>query len=159
MKIGVIGLGLIGGSIFKRLSKLERYEVVGVSRSLDGVCGVSWDYNSLKGCDLVFVCTPMNTVLNVLDKLNEILPSETIVTDVSSLKGFVSKKKYNFNFIPSHPMAGTEHRGWENSFSDLFKDAKWVITPINGNYQMDSSILGLMKLDIIIEGARKYENR
>ncbi|MDA0022794.1 SpoIVB peptidase S55 domain-containing protein [Brachyspira hyodysenteriae] len=38
-------------------------------------------------------------------------------------------------------------------------DKAAVITPINGNYQMDSSILGLMKLDIIIEGARKYENR
>ena len=38
-------------------------------------------------------------------------------------------------------------------------DKAAVITPINGNYKLDSSILGLMKLDIIIEGARKYENR
>lgn len=132
MKIGVIGLGLIGGSIFKKLAELEGYEVLGVSRSLDGVSQVSWDYNTLKDCDLVFVCTPMNTVLKVLDKLDEILPETAIVSDVSSLKGFVSKRKYRYKFIPSHPMAGTEKSGWENSFSTLFEGAKWVVTPLDG---------------------------
>ena len=132
MKIGVVGLGLIGGSIFKRLNELDIHEVIGVSRTLSGVANVTDDYNSLKNCDLVFICTPMNTVLNILDNLNKILPQSTIVTDVSSLKGFVSKKKYKFNFIPSHPMAGTEKSGWENSFPELFDGAKWVITPLNG---------------------------
>ena len=132
MKIGVIGLGLIGGSIFKKLSELEGYDVFGVSRSLDGVPNVSWDYNTLRNCDIVFVCTPMNTVLKILDKLDEILPGTAIVSDVSSLKGFVSKRKYRYKFIPSHPMAGTEKSGWENSFSTLFEGAKWVVTPLDG---------------------------
>ena len=132
MKIGVVGLGLIGGSIFKRLKELDIHEVIGVSRTLSGVANVTDDYNLLKNCDLVFICTPMNTVLNILDNLNKILHQSTIVTDVSSLKGFVSKKKYKFNFIPSHPMAGTEKSGWENSFPELFDGAKWVITPLNG---------------------------
>ena len=67
MKVGIVGLGLIGGSIFKKLSSLEEYEVIGVSRSLEGVENVSRDYESIKDCDLVFVCTPMNTVLKTLD--------------------------------------------------------------------------------------------
>ena len=129
MKIGVIGLGLIGGSIFKNLS--DKYQVIGVSRSLE-LENVSSDYNSLKDCDLIFVCSPMNATPEVLDKLDTILSPKTIVTDVCSLKEFVSKKKYSFNFIPSHPMAGTENSGWEYSFPELFNGATWVITPIEG---------------------------
>lgn len=128
MKIGVVGLGLIGGSIFKCLR--EKYEVIGVSSSVSEP-NVSNDYNTLKSCDLIFVCSPMSATLEVLDRLNEILPQSVIVTDVCSLKEFVSKKEYNFKFIPSHPMAGTEHSGWDNSFAELFKGAKWAITPIN----------------------------
>ena len=67
-----------------------------------------------------------------LNKLENYVGKNTVVTDVCSLKGFVSNKKYNYCFIPSHPMAGTENSGWESSFAELFNNAKWVITPING---------------------------
>ena len=72
MKIGVIGLGLIGGSIFKELRSLGKYELIGVSSSVTGAC-ISNDYNTLKDCDLVFVCSPMNATLEVLEKLDNIL--------------------------------------------------------------------------------------
>ena len=138
MKIGVVGLGLIGGSIFKALK--EKYEVVGVSSSVQEE-NVSNDYNSLKECDIVFVCSPMNATLEVLEKLNNILDSNTVVTDVCSLKSFVSQKTYNFKFIPSHPMAGTEHSGWSNSFPELFNNAKWAITPLNNEISPEQEIL------------------
>ena len=127
MKIGVIGLGLIGGSIFKKLSSLQKYELIGISRNVN-LENVTDDYSNIKGCDLVFVCTPMNKTLETLDKLDLILESSTIVTDVCSLKEFVSKKNYSFKFIPSHPMAGTENSGWENSFAELFEGANWAVT-------------------------------
>ena len=123
MKIGVVGLGLIGGSIFKKLRTLGKYEVVGISREDD--------YTALRGCDIVFVCTPMSVTLEILDRLESFVDKETIVTDVCSLKGFVSKKSYKYHFIPSHPMAGTENSGWESSFPELFEGANWVITPLN----------------------------
>lgn len=138
MKIGVIGLGLIGGSIFKCCK--EKHEVVGVSRSVNET-GISNDYSTLKGCDLVFVCTPMSKTLEILDKLNEILDENTIVTDVCSLKEFISKKNYNFKFIPSHPMAGTEHNGWEYSFQELFEGATWAITPKDDTSIEDFEVL------------------
>lgn len=134
-KIGVIGLGLIGGSIFKDLKK--SYDVIAVSQSQQGE-GIFKDYSVLKDRDLVFVCTPMNKTLSVLDELENILPRTTIVTDVCSLKSFVSGKKRSYIFIPSHPMAGTEHKGFENSFEGLFKGAKWVIT---GNKDNNCNIL------------------
>ena len=140
MKIGVVGLGLIGGSIFKKLRELNKYEVIGVSRS---VCldGISADYNILKNCNIVFVCTPMSVTLDILDKLENFIDKNTIVTDVCSLKGFVSKKKYSYHFIPSHPMAGTENSGWESSFPELFKGAKWVITPPEGQISDEQETL------------------
>lgn len=130
MKIGVVGLGLIGGSIFKDLVSLG-YEVIAVSKSQDGE-NIYKNYEVLKDCNLVFVCSAMNKTLEILDSLEEILPTGTVVTDVCSLKQFVCQKKRPYKFVPSHPMAGTEHKGFENSFEGLFKGAKWVITPVFG---------------------------
>lgn len=124
-KIGIIGLGLIGGSLFKDLMK--NYDVIAVSQSQNGK-NIYKTYDVLKDCNVVFVCTAMNKTLNVLDQLESVLSAETVVTDVCSLKKFVSLKKRPYKFIPSHPMAGTEHKGFENSVEGLFKDAKWVIT-------------------------------
>ncbi len=124
MKIGIIGLGLIGGSLFKDLKK--DFDVIAVSKSQSGE-NIFKSYDVLKDRDLIFVCAPMNKTLAVLDELDKILLPSTIVTDVCSLKEFVCNKKYNYKFIPSHPMAGTEHKGFENSFEGLFKGAKWVI--------------------------------
>ena len=140
MKIGVIGLGLIGGSIFKNLLESKKYDVIGISRSVNEY-NVSNDYNNLKECDLVFVCTPMNVTLDILDKLETILHENTIVTDVCSLKEFVSKKNYKYKFIPSHPMAGTEHQGWEYAFPDLFEGATWAVTPKENTNIEDFNIL------------------
>ena len=125
MKIGIIGLGLIGGSLFKDLTK--KYDVIAVSQSQNGD-KIFKSYEVLKDRDLIFVCTPMNKTLAVLDELENYLSTDTVVTDVCSLKKFVSEKQRPYKFIPSHPMAGTEHKGFENSFEGLFKNAKWVIT-------------------------------
>lgn len=130
MKIGVIGLGLIGGSIFKDLKALG-YDVIGISKSQHGE-NIFDNYEVLKDRNLIFVCSAMNKTLSVLDELEGILSSDTIVTDVCSLKKFVCQKTRPYRFVPSHPMAGTEHKGFENSFEGLFKGAKWVITPCFG---------------------------
>ena len=139
-KIGVIGLGLIGGSIFKTLQKTGKYDLAGVSRTVKGA-NISSDYTTLYNCDVVFVCVPMNKTLEMLDKLENYVSKNTIVTDVCSLKRFVSKKKYSYKFIPSHPMAGTENNGWDASFPGLFEGAKWMITPIDGIVLPEQEIL------------------
>lgn len=147
LKIGVVGLGLIGGSIFKALCALK-CDVYAASLSNQTIQkakkyshNVSKSLQSLNKCDLVFVCTPMHETLQILDKLDEILSNKTVVSDVSSLKSFVSNKKRNYKFIPSHPMAGTELSGFDNSFESLFLDAKWVITSDNDTDKKDLKIL------------------
>lgn len=142
MKIGVIGLGLIGGSIYKDLTELG-YEVVGISQSQKGK-NIYSDYDYLKDCSLVFICCAMNKVMEVLDKLENYISSETVVTDVSSIKSFVCSKKRPYNFVPSHPMAGTEKQGFENSFCGMFKGAKWVITPFQ-NSEIPQILINIIK--------------
>ena len=128
MKIGIVGLGLIGGSLYKDLLS-HGYEVVAVSKSQSGKY-IYKTYDALQDCDIVFVCTPMNKTLKILDELEKYLSQKTIVSDVCSLKEFVCKKKRPYRFVPSHPMAGTEKQGFENSLEGLFVGAKWVITPV-----------------------------
>jgi len=143
LKIGIIGLGLIGGSIFKALSALQ-CDVSAVSKSECTICkarGYSLDVSSvlytLKKCDVIFVCTPMNKTIEILDELDSILPPSAIVVDTCSLKRFLCGKKRPYKFIPSHPMAGTEFSGFDNSFESLFQGAKWVITPNEGAEESD----------------------
>ena len=155
MKIGIIGLGLIGGSIFKDLKKLD-YEVIAVSNSQNGE-NIYKDYDILKTCNLIFVCTAMNKTLEVLDKLEEIISSDTIVTDVCSLKSFVCRKKRPYKFIPSHPMAGTENKGFENSMEGLFKNAKWVLTPIFGKNEELVEIITQLGAKPVITTPEKHD--
>ena len=157
MDVGVIGLGLIGGSIFKDLLRLG-VNTIGISQSQSGehICK---DYEVLKTCDIVFVCSAMNKTLEILDKLETVLRPETIVTDVCSLKKFVSEKERPYRFIPSHPMAGTENKGFESSMEGLFKGAKWVLTPVFGNEGLEllQSIIEQLGAQTIITTPEKHD--
>lgn len=136
LKIGVAGLGLIGGSILKALYETGDYELVGISKSSHKKAAEFCTYSSpvledLAACNVVFVCSRMSETLDVLDKLEDIVRPDTIVTDVSSLKRFVNNKKRPYNFIGGHPMAGTEFSGFENSFAELFSGTKWILNKNN----------------------------
>ncbi len=155
MKIGVAGLGLIGGSIFKDLKALG-YDVIGVSKSQKGE-NIYDNYEVLKTCNLVFVCSAMNKTLEILDKLEDILSPDTVVTDVCSLKEFVCRKSRPYKFVPSHPMAGTEHKGFENSFEGLFKGAKWVITPCFGESKELVEIIKQLGATPVITTPEKHD--
>ncbi len=135
-RVGIIGLGLIGGSILKALSALKEYELIGISKSsykkAAEFCILSSpDINDAKDCDIVFVCARMSETPDILDKLQDIVHPSCIICDVSSLKRFVNKKQYSFNFIGSHPMAGTEFSGFDASFAELFHGAKWILNKEN----------------------------
>lgn len=136
IKIGIISLGLIGGSILKSLIKYD-YEFICITRNHETIKKLqkmnifaSNNFEDLKECNFVFVCSPMQNTLEILDKLESILSNKTIVTDVCSLKDFVCQKQRPYVFIPSHPMAGKETSGFDVADENLFKDAKWVLTPL-----------------------------
>lgn len=141
-KVAVVGLGLIGGSILKGLRQKQDYHLLAVSRSQSNLevakgVGVAHDYSTdmadVKGYDLVFVCAPIGKTVDAIEQLAKYVDENTIVTDVAGIKKSIVDKVEQvcpmLNFIGSHPMAGTEHKGVENALSDMFVDAKWVITP------------------------------
>lgn len=136
IKIGITGLGLIGASILKALSKNNNYEIYCHSNSsfekASNYCkNANNDIKILKNCDIIFVCCELSKTLFVLDELNSFLDEKTIVVDVASSKKELLNKNYNFNFILSHPMAGTEFSGFDAGKEDLFNDAKWLIEKEN----------------------------
>ena len=122
---------------------------------------VSDDYNTLANCDVVFVASPINKTIEILDKLANIVNPSCIVLDCASVKEFVMQKERPYKFIGSHPMAGTENSGFESSFSELFKDAKWVLTPsknINdSDIQIVSEIINKLHAKIIITNAKEHD--
>jgi arogenate dehydrogenase (NADP+) len=135
MNIGIVSLGLIGGSILKVLSEKE-YSIFAATRNKDTISNakqyssnISSDLNILKNCEVVFVASPINKTVEILDKLETIVNKNTIVLDCASVKEFIMQKKRPYKFIGSHPMAGTENSGFNASFKELFVNAKWVLTP------------------------------
>ena len=135
MKIGIISLGLIGGSLFKCLCRTE-HEIYAVTRNSETIAkakkytkNVSDDIAILKECDVVFVASPINKTLDILDSLETVVRENCIVLDCASVKEFVMQKERPYKFIGSHPMAGTEFSGFDAGFRELFLGAKWVITP------------------------------
>ena len=141
MKIGIVGLGLIGGSIGLDLTK-QGYDVVGVSRQ-QTTCNValqnqvvseaSVDLAILAKTDLIFVCTPIANILSTIKRIIPYLSEKTIITDVGSVKNAIVATATQLwaNFVGSHPMAGTAHQGIEAAEFNLFQDAPCVITPVD----------------------------
>ncbi|MEI7475010.1 MAG: prephenate dehydrogenase/arogenate dehydrogenase family protein [bacterium] len=153
LTIGVIGLGLIGGSILKSL-KSQGFSLLGVSRSKETIDKVinsgitdncSTDLNILKSADIVFVCTPISKINSTIEDLSEIVNPNCIITDAASIKGaindFVEALPKKINFIGGHPMAGTENKGFEHAPEHLYNGAKWVLTPQKTTKQEDLDLL------------------
>lgn len=136
IKVGITGLGLIGASILKGLSQNEDYEIFchsfsSVEKALEYTKNASSDINIIKNCDIIFVCSKASKTLETLEKLNSVLNKKTYVTDTTSIKSGLLGKKFNFDFVLSHPMAGSEKSGFEASRADLFQDCRWLIEKEN----------------------------
>lgn len=143
-KIGFIGLGLIGGSIAKKLkSSNKNHYIIAYNRSEqsridaanDNVADIITDKidNVFSECDYIFLCTPVEQNIKYLSILKNIISKDCIITDVGSVKGNIHKEieklKLTKNFIGGHPMAGSEKTGYKNSSETLLENAYYVITP------------------------------
>lgn len=152
IKLGIIGLGLIGASILKALYDKKDYEIYCVSKSsfketLEYTKYASDDIKLLNNCDIVFVCTKISQTLTTLETLNTFLDEKTLVVDTCSIKKNLLDKNFNFNFILSHPMAGSEKQGFSASDKNMFIEAKWLI-------EKDNNILNKVIADL---GAISYK--
>ncbi len=163
MNIGIVGLGLIGGSIGLRLQALK-HNVFGIVNNESNqkqaierklATHVTQDLNVLKKCSLIFLALPIRDLIKPNKELIETIPEDSIITDVASIKDPIIKTWENLHplFIGSHPMAGNEHKGVNAGTVDLLENAKWVITT-TPKTDMDSvkilsNLIKSMKCEVI----------
>ncbi|HAN47215.1 MAG TPA: arogenate dehydrogenase [Cyanobacteria bacterium UBA8156] len=144
MNIGLLGLGLIGGSLGYDLVARHHY-VWGTSRRSEtcrqavaqGVaCVAHADWQAIPGSDraeVVVLCVPIDTVLPTLQAIAPHLSPATVVTDVASVKGFICEaaRDWHPRFVGGHPMAGNSGHGLAAAVPNLFRDRPWVLTPLS----------------------------
>ena len=135
-KVGIVGLGLIGGSLAKAIhGKTDVKEIVAIDTdpkagelaSSEGVI-VNFstdDLSILDGSDLVILCAPVDAIKKMQPELSKLHIG--LITDVGSVKAPVIEAISLSNFVGGHPMAGSERHGYACSSGTLFENALYVI--------------------------------
>jgi arogenate dehydrogenase (NADP+) len=139
VKIGIVGIGLIGASLgwdFRQMG----HQVIGVSRQQatcetaerEGICDrASCDFTDLRDTEIIFICTPIAAIIPTIDRLSHHLDPATIITDAGSVKGAIVDRSTELwtNFVGGHPMAGNSESGIAAFEKGLFADRPYVLTP------------------------------
>ncbi|MBQ4338963.1 MAG: prephenate dehydrogenase/arogenate dehydrogenase family protein [Clostridia bacterium] len=142
MKIGVVGLGLIGGSVAKAIKTHTTHTVLGadlngqvVSDAIKtGVADAELLPENLRECEVIFIALYPHATIDFVEKNKTNFGSATVV-DCCGVKQIVCDaceviaRENGFVFIGGHPMAGIEKTGFYNSKGDLFEGASMILTP------------------------------
>jgi len=146
MKIGIVGLGLIGGTIAKALKDnhiISAYDIS--SDALDYALEKSIirkKYESidkfLAENDVIYICLYPKAVIDFVKSNLNSFKSSSLVVEVSGVKQYIIKeieniKASNLNIVYTHPIAGSEKIGVYNSDANIFNNANYVITPLETN--------------------------
>lgn len=160
-RLCVIGVGLIGGSLALALKKAGFCkEVIGAGRNeqrlrkaqeLGVIDCYETDYaKAVRSADIVFVAVPLGSMAEIFRKIEPALQSHTLITDGGSAKqcvvedaiaAFGSRLK---QFIPGHPIAGTEKSGCEAAFDSLYKNRRVILTPLEQNTRASIDLVKTM---------------
>jgi len=142
MVIGIIGLGLIGGS-FAKAYKTAGHTVyahdidAGITdfAVLSGVADAALDEAATGLCDLILIAVYPREAVDYLNGAASAIKPGTFVIDCCGTKrgvceaGFRAASRYGFTFVGGHPMAGSEQSGFKHSRADMFKGASMIIIP------------------------------
>lgn len=166
MNIGIVGLGLIGGSMAKSTKARTSHTVWGVdldgetmamARMSGAIDGPLTD-ERLKDCDLILVAICPSAAVEWVKRHAELIPKKAILVDLCGVKRSVVAEigpvaeKHGFAYIGGHPMAGRERGGFTASSEDLYVGASMILTP---DHRTDMLLLETLKayfLDIGFAG-------
>ena len=154
-KLAVIGVGLIGGSLARALRAAGQVdEIIGCGRSRDNLekaveLGVIDSYShdigeAVEDADMIFLAIPLGAMRDAFDSMKGHLAGNAVITDGGSVKGSVIADceavfgEILPNFVPGHPIAGTEKNGVESSFAELYQNRRVILTPVS---QTDDSAI------------------
>jgi 3-phosphoshikimate 1-carboxyvinyltransferase len=160
-RVLIVGLGLIGGSLAKALKKKHFANVIlGYDRNLAelqqgldlGIIdeGCSDFGSAVKSADIIVLAVPVKATEAVLSDLKPYLQPHTVLTDVGSTKGNVIVAAQSVfgsvprNFIPGHPIAGSEKSGVAAADDSLFAKHKVILTPLPDSDENATSLIARM---------------
>jgi prephenate dehydrogenase len=142
MTVGILGLGLIGGSLARAYSKAghtvyvcNRDQNMLDFAKLSGVVTDALNEATIPGCELIILAIYPDGCVNWLEKNAHLISKDALVIDCCGVKEDVCKRcfaladEYGFTFVGGHPMAGSHHSGFKYSRSNLFQSAPMVLVP------------------------------
>ncbi len=140
MNVGVIGLGLIGGSIALKIKKIDKNTVIyGLDKDLDsmsyslskGIIDKKLDINSINNLKYIFIAIPVDAIKSEIESILNKISNNTLVVDLGSTKYEICKKVQDHsnrkNFLAAHPIAGTEFSGPSAAISNLFDNKVLIL--------------------------------
>jgi len=143
MKVGIVGLGLIGGSMAKAYKQIDGIQVFGADRNAETLqmaldCGAIDDIlddDALAQCQLVLIALYPAATINYLKAKAEKFDKDCIIIDLCGVKqqvcqeAFEIAEKHNLHFIGGHPMAGVHKTGFAHSRANMFVAASMILVP------------------------------
>lgn len=173
VKVGIVGLGLIGGSLSLALKQLpEDYYFIGLDHNelhctqaldLGLVDEITHSLETLKGCDIIFLSIPVDSIIAVAEQLDN-LPETCTLIDLGSTKEKISLSipaNIRKNFVAAHPMTGTEKFGPTAALEDLYRDKVVVLCDMkkSGEYQQSvaKKLFSDIGMNIVCMGAKEHD--
>ena len=142
MTVGILGLGLIGGSLARAYAKnghtvlaYDRDESILAFAQLADVVNGKLDESSINKCDLILLSIYADASATWLEENAKYLCKNALIIDCCGIKEEICRRcfpiaeKYGFTFVGGHPMAGSHNSGFKYSRSNLFQGAPMVIVP------------------------------
>jgi prephenate dehydrogenase len=147
-QITIVGTGLIGGSLGLALRQAgfsgtivgcDKRSVLEIAEARTAIDCAEADLEcAIAGSDVIVLATPVGCILSQLEAIAPLLGPDTLITDTGSTKEMLVERarlvlgdRAAASVLPGHPMAGKEVGGIEHADANLFRDAVWLITPID----------------------------
>jgi len=150
MTVGIIGLGLIGGSYARGLRKLRVKHLIGIDvdetalqqalseKVIDEACTTGSE--ALQQAEILIFCLPDQVMVRFIRDNVRYFHPQVVLTDVSGIKGHTAEQiqpllSAGMDFISGHPMAGREGKGFSQSDAAIFDKANYILVPHKENHR------------------------
>ena len=179
--VAIIGVGLMGGSLGIALRHISKngsrlYDVIGIGRNTkklqlakdkNAVDSYSTNIDVVKCADIVFICSPVDMIVDFYKEVAKFVNKKTIVCDIGSIKFNVDNKIKQLQqknkdypaFVGCHPMCGIEQNGIEYASLDIYNNANVVITanPKDKNTQIIAKLWKSVGCKVVFMSAKEHD--
>ncbi len=173
IKVGIVGLGLMGGSLSLALKKHSKdYYFLGLDHNelhckealaLDLVDEICTSIETLKNCDIIFLSIPVDGIISIAKQLPPLTDNCTVI-DLGSTKEKISlsiPSEIRENFVTAHPMTGTEKFGPTAALENLYMDKVVVLCDLekSGEYQQKvaKKLFTDIGMNLVCMGAKEHD--